>query len=861
MRALALLAALAMLTGMPAAVAEADTIIISEELPPVEELGPAECVAEALPEDTPAPEAQLAADATPEPQGPDGAPDPWYNPMPTAPEPELRGESAEPELLAEEGWRYDADARELVVVYAPDAQGFVLCWAFDGDALLYRVEIAPEGDETPIVETECAEPCLALTIADYAGDAYRLRICAVLEDGSERTGTYSFRLEEAAAEAAEPVEADAPDGMDERVEQVLAQGDVIVTGRMPIGAELTAAAVPTEDLTDYAGAGRTIIFAYEISISANGQAFVPEEPLSLTVALNEVGVSNLDVLLLSDAEGTRSAQTLAEDVPVGSAIEFSTSRLGVIFGAAEVQVKPSGADYLLASNSIRIYSQGSRDYIGMTSCLQQYGLQRAGCGVFAVAHALQWMGCDNWTGLDDFLEQIQNLTHPADFGYAFAEGVNALYPDFTLGAISPNEGAERYYSNLRALFAAGGCGMFSYEGHYILVIGFSSDGSKIHVIDSSTGSTLGHMDRYHAYYCDPLAKQWVTISPVQNGAWDVPGRYSSSGTWEEMKSYGREYWVDREYIYYGNQSWYGGVPMITFTPGAARPHRLFTTVGRESCVYEMTGFATLRAEPFDSAEAVEALQKGDRIVSAELVDNGRDYWLRIGEKIGADGARVAYESAFIYAGFDNGGQSGGNPRFELVESRANLAWTEGNIDGTAISGTTSVTGTICCANRMTKITAEFFRDGVRWGDAVSVTPTANRQYEYALHGSTLDTGLRFAALPNGEYQLVFTVDYSYNCNQSAGRETISASFTRLNSTVEQTGGPWVYRVLAEGGLNMRTDAQTGAELVATLWSPTTVSVSRKLEADGYTWGYGTADSGETGWIVVDNTWTELLDAT
>ena len=79
--------------------------------------------------------------------------------------------------------------------------------------------------------------------------------------------------------------------------------------------------------------------------------------------------------------------------------------------------------------------------------------------------------------------------------------------------------------------------------------------------------------------------------------------------------------------------------------------------------------------------------------------------------------------------------------------------------------------------------------------------------------------------------------------------------------MEQTGGPWVYRVLAEGGLNMRTGAQTGAELVATLWSPTTVSVSRKLEADGYTWGYGTADSGETGWIVVDNAWTELLDAT
>ena len=34
----------------------------------------------------------------------------------------------------------------------------------------------------------------------------------------------------------------------------------------------------------------------------------------------------------------------------------------------------------------------------------------------------------------------------------------------------------------------------------------------------------------------------------------------------------------------------------------------------------------------------------------------------------------------------------------------------------------------------------------------------------------------------------------------------------------------------------------------------------KLAADGYTWGYGTTDGGVAGWIVVDNEWTELLDA-
>ena len=41
--------------------------------------------------------------------------------------------------------------------------------------------------------------------------------------------------------------------------------------------------------------------------------------------------------------------------------------------------------------------------------------------------------------------------------------------------------------------------------------------------------------------------------------------------------------------------------------------------------------------------------------------------------------------------------------------------------------------------------------------------------------------------------------------------------------------------------------------------PASVTVTRKVTADGYTWGYGTASSGETGWIVVDNGWTILAD--
>ena len=72
--ALALLAALAMLTGMPATAVEADTEDAGAEAPE-----PAAYVAEV------APALEIQAQQ---------AADPWSNPMPTAPAPELRGDAA-----------------------------------------------------------------------------------------------------------------------------------------------------------------------------------------------------------------------------------------------------------------------------------------------------------------------------------------------------------------------------------------------------------------------------------------------------------------------------------------------------------------------------------------------------------------------------------------------------------------------------------------------------------------------------------------------------------------------------------------------------------------------------------------------
>ena len=60
---------------------------------------------------------------------------------------------------------------------------------------------------------------------------------------------------------------------------------------------------------------------------------------------------------------------------------------------------------------------------------------------------------------------------------------------------------------------------------------------------------------------------------------------------------------------------------------------------------------------------------------------------------------------------------------------------------------------------------------------------------------------------------------------------------------------------------MRASASTSGSYITTLWNPTTITVTKKTTADGYTWGYGTSSNGYTGWIVVDNNWTQLISST
>lgn len=79
-----------------------------------------------------------------------------------------------------------------------------------------------------------------------------------------------------------------------------------------------------------------------------------------------------------------------------------------------------------------------------------------------------------------------------------------------------------------------------------------------------------------------------------------------------------------------------------------------------------------------------------------------------------------------------------------------------------------------------------------------------------------------------------------------------------NPDIEQD--TWVYEIVTADGLNMRSTAGTGGNIITTLRSPTRISVTQKVNSDGYTWGYGTSTNGYTGWVVVDNSWTTLISS-
>ena len=213
----------------------------------------------------------------------------------------------------------------------------------------------------------------------------------------------------------------------------------------------------------------------------------------------------------------------------------------------------ASSDHIVAADRIAIYSQNAAwegiDYSGGT-------LQGYGCGLFSINHALQWVGVDPIPSPAAMVEtdrrrgfysnEAAYFTRSAEiFGYSAADLWKDCFDIDTfrtrLAEVFGRGGAVTLHVSGANRWSVNG----QVEGHYYLGVGLSNDGDKVHVVDSSAGTTLGVVrDSDHcAYYHDgsgfvPLDKGWgvdETIGAV------------SFGRLREYAS-GCEYWVDIDFI-------------------------------------------------------------------------------------------------------------------------------------------------------------------------------------------------------------------------------------------------------------------------------------------------------------------------
>ncbi|MBR2699393.1 MAG: hypothetical protein IKE76_12450 [Clostridia bacterium] len=211
------------------------------------------------------------------------------------------------------------------------------------------------------------------------------------------------------------------------------------------------------------------------------------------------------------------------------------------------------SDRIVAADRIAIYSQDSAwEGIGYSgSTLKEYG-----CGLFTVHHAMQWVGIDPVPSPAAMAETDRKrgfFSNEASY-FTRSAGVHGYSAEDLWSSCYE---LEPFRNRLTQVFARGGAvtlhvsGINRWsvngriDGHYLLGVGISDDGCKVHVVDSSAGTTLGVVrdTTYNAYYHDgsafiPLDKGWDIVETIRAVSFGRKSAYAS----------GCEYWVDIGFI-------------------------------------------------------------------------------------------------------------------------------------------------------------------------------------------------------------------------------------------------------------------------------------------------------------------------
>ena len=211
------------------------------------------------------------------------------------------------------------------------------------------------------------------------------------------------------------------------------------------------------------------------------------------------------------------------------------------------------SDRIVAADRIAIYSQDSAwegiSYSGST--LTEYG-----CGLFTVHHAMQWVGIDPVPSPAAMAETDRKrgfYSNEASY-FTRSAGVHGYFAEDLWKSCYD---ADTFRNSLTEVFARGGAVTLHVSGinrwsvngringHYFLGVGISDDGDKVHIVDSSAGTTLGVVrdTTYNAYCHDgsafiPLDKGWGVDETIRAVSFGRKSAYAS----------GCEYWVDIGFI-------------------------------------------------------------------------------------------------------------------------------------------------------------------------------------------------------------------------------------------------------------------------------------------------------------------------
>ena len=189
-----------------------------------------------------------------------------------------------------------------------------------------------------------------------------------------------------------------------------------------------------------------------------------------------------------------------------------------------------------ANDEFRLYSQ--MDGTWRNKSYRKSSLEKSGCAIFALSHALQLMGHQE---AESKPEQLAKT-------YAFCLVDGGTLNATLIGNAGKQFGYQtRYklYNNKKDIIKKLNQGaMFSFgivSGHIALIDRLSSDGTMCHVIDSAPSATFERMTGNTPYLYNEKSGQYVPLSSPA----DIPGLLY----YVDTEGYdGAEYWLTLDYV-------------------------------------------------------------------------------------------------------------------------------------------------------------------------------------------------------------------------------------------------------------------------------------------------------------------------